>query len=125
MEAGRVMSPQSEISYHVSNAARTIEVIINRVGADFEKRMDTFRNEKETDLIESILVHLNMNDPACPACYRYFRDNGYIFTGCLPGSTAGDYLLLEDLRGKPIEKSTIVAEPNYEKMLNTLYSMMQ
>ena len=125
MEAGQVTSPQSEISYHVNNAARTIDIIINRVGADFENRMDTFRNEKETDLIESILVQLNMNDPACPACYRYFRDNGYIFTGCLPGSTAGDYLLLEDLRGKPIEKSTIVAEPNYEKMLNTLYNMMQ
>ena len=124
-EDGPDAPDRSEISYHVNNAARTIDIIINSIGSDFEQRMDAFRNEKETDLIESIFVYLSMNDPSCPECYRYFRDNGYIFTGCLPGSTAGDYILLEDLRNKPIERSTIVAEPEYENMLNRLYSMMQ
>ena len=48
-----------------------------------------------------VLVYLNMNAPSCPEIYRKFRENGYIFSGCFPGSESGDYIILQDLKGIP------------------------
>lgn len=65
-----------------------------------------------------------MNDPSCPEIYRKFRENGYIFSGCFPGSESGDYIILQDLKGIPFLREEIVAESGYREMLNQIYEIM-
>ena len=65
-----------------------------------------------------------MNDPSCPEIYRKFRENGYIFSGCFPGSESGDYIILQDLKEIPFLREEIVAESGYREMLDQIYEIM-
>ena len=56
---------RSGFACQVNSADKTIDIMVNSIGADFEKGMEGLLKEKESDLINTILVYLNMNDPPC------------------------------------------------------------
>lgn len=59
--------------------------------------------------------------PAGLQCrYDLLIRNGYIFSGCLPGSLKGDYIILQDLRGKPMDWDKPVLTPGFRKMVDRL-----
>lgn len=112
---------ESIISYEILTEFKSMEIIINQIGYDFEDRIkDILENES----VEMVLIYLNMNDPSCPDVYKNFRESGYIFSGCFPGSGAGDYIILQDLKGIPFLREEIVAEPGYREMLEQIYEIM-
>lgn len=115
------LSGKTSLSYTIDTLSRRLEIKIDRAGADLEESLQNLLFRENSEMIEVVMVYLNMNDPGCPPCYRFLRDLGLIFTGCLPGSRSNDFLLLQHLKGRPVEKKKIVAEPDYQRMLDSLY----
>lgn len=115
------LSGKTSLSYTLDTLSRRLEIKIDAAGADLEESLQNLLFREKSEMIEVVMVYLNMNDPGCPPCYRFLRDLGLIFTGCLPGSKSNDYLLLQHLKGRPIAKEKIVAEPDYQRMLDSLY----
>jgi hypothetical protein len=115
------LSGKTSLSYTLDTLSRRLEIKIDAAGADLEESLQNLLFREKSEMIEVVMVYLNMNDPGCPPCYRFLRNLGLIFTGCLPGSKSNDYLLLQHLKGRPIAKEKIVAEPDYQRMLDSLY----
>lgn len=111
------------LSYNIDTLSRRLEIKIDSAGKDLEESMENLLFSEESEMVEVIMVYLNMNDPSCPVCYRFLRGLGFIFTGCLPGSKANDYILMQHLKGRPIVRKKLVAEPDYEKMLHRIYKI--
>lgn len=114
-------SDKTSLSYNYETLSKRLEVKIDQVGSDMKEVLKDLLTREESEMVEVIMVYLNVNDPGCPSCYRFLRESGLIFTGCLPGSKSNDYLLLQHLRGRAITRSGLVAEPDYQKMLDSLY----
>lgn len=116
-------SVKTSLSYNYETLSRRLEVKIDQAGIDMEEVLKDLLTREESEMVEVIMVYQNVNDPGCPACYRFLRECGLIFTGCLPGSRTNDYILLQHLRGRTLEKSRLVAEPDYQEMLDRLYEI--
>ena len=73
--------------------------------------------------MELVTVYLNMSDMSCPAVYHMLRKNGFMFAGCLLSSRKGDYLILQDLKGIPMEWDKLVLSPGFREMADMLRRM--
>ena len=120
---GESPRPETVMSCRIDTVNRLMEIRVDNVGRDIVADIAARKMPENFDMVEVIMVYLNMNDPHCPAAYSYFRDRGFIFAGCLPGSSAGDYLLLQHLKGAPIIRENKVLEPNYQHMLEQLLTL--
>ena len=118
--SGEAGGEPSAVSYEILAENRSAEIKVDRIGPDLEHRLEALDDAS----LAMVLVYLNMNDPACPEAYRRLREKGYVFSGCFPGSSAGDYLLLQDLKGIGFLRDEIAAEPGYREMLDALYEIM-
>lgn len=116
-------SAKTSLSYNYETFSRRLEIKIDQVGSDMEEVLKDLLTREESEMVEVIMAYLNVNDPGCPACYRFLRECGLIFTGCLPGSRTKDYLMMQHLRGRTLDKSRLVAEPDYQEMLDRLYEI--
>jgi hypothetical protein len=116
-------SATTSLSYNYETLSRRLEIKIDQAGSDMEEVLKDLLTREESEMVEVIMVYMNVNDPGCPACYRFLRECGLIFTGCLPGSRTHDYLLMQHLRGQTLDKSRLVAEPDYQEMLDRLYEI--
>ncbi len=116
-------STSTSVSYKVDTVSKLLEVKVDAIGADLSARLNNPPFEKDLAVVEVITVYLNMNDPCCPVGYRTLKELGFIFCGCLPGSSAHDYAIMQHLREQPVVKENIVAQPDYAEMLNKLYAI--
>ena len=121
---GESPRPETVLSYRLDAVNKSLELRVDNVGRDFAGSLAALEVPEDVDLTEVVMIYLNMNDPGCPAACRYYRERGCIFTGCLPGSSAGDYLLLQHLKSAPIVQEKMVLEPNYREMLDRLLALM-
>ncbi|MDO4538972.1 MAG: GNAT family N-acetyltransferase, partial [Coriobacteriales bacterium] len=125
VDASRVepAADKSIMSYAVDGVSKKLEIKVDQMGRDLPERLKSLPFEKDIDSMEMLMVYLNMNDPGCGVCYAALRELGFIFTGCLPGSKDGDYLLLQHLMGKEIVRENMVTTPAYASMLERLYAI--
>lgn len=111
---------ESVVSYNLDSSSGVIEVKVDVFGSDLGARMEEWTSQEGDDTYEVVTVYLNADDPQCIWGYRFFRERGFVFTGCLPGGAQGDYLLLQQYRGIEFDRSATVLEPNYAAMLDRL-----
>lgn len=124
-ESGGIIQDSSVVSWSVIPSGKYLDVMITSIGADIEERLKEIAEQEEMYSVKTTLYYINMNDPGCMECYDMFRSKGYIFTGCLPGSTAGDFIIMEDLKGNPIDTPRLDPAPGYREMLDKLFAIME
>lgn len=108
------------ISYQHDPVNRSLGIKIDNLGDDPESTLDWLKSQEGNGPIETVTVYVKMNDPSCPACYDYLTKKGYVFTGCLPGSSNGDYLIMLDLNITPIDKDKLDLHPRFKEMVDEL-----
>lgn len=113
----------SSIMQSIDTLARSLSVKIDAIGPELYDRLDAWQLNNDLADLDVATLYLNARDPKAPECYRYFRERGFVFTGCLPGSTSGDYLLLQHLNGRPFDREGAVLLPNYADMIERLYQI--
>lgn len=113
----------ASVSHCIDAVNRTLSVKIDAIGPDLYERLESWQLKNDLADLKTATVYLNAREPEAPECYRYFREKGFSFTGCLPGGAQGDYLLLQRLEGHAFERDSVVLLPNYENMVNRLYQI--
>ncbi len=123
LPGGESCRAEARMSYRFDAVNKLLELKVDEAGRDLSRTIAEREVPKDIEMSEVCMIYLNMNDPGCPEAYRYFRERGCIFTGCLPGSSSGDYLMLQHLKGAPIIQEKMVLEPDYRELLDRLLSL--
>ena len=110
----------SIISFNRDIPNKLIYIHVDRISLSYTLNTDWIRIPDDGAPVELITVYINLKDPLCPDLYDLLIRNGYIFSGCLPGSLKGDYIILQDLRGKPMDWDKPVLTPGFRKMVDRL-----
>ncbi|MBR3225303.1 MAG: hypothetical protein IKF78_08275 [Atopobiaceae bacterium] len=111
---------KSALSYTLDSCSGVVEVKVDVSGSDLGARLEEWTSLEGADPYEVVTVYLNAGDPQCVWGYRFFREHGFVFTGCLPGGAKGDYHLLQHYRKTDFDRGGAVLEPNYAAMLDRL-----
>ena len=111
----------SSIMQSIDTVHRSLAIKIGAIGPDVYDRLDAWQLQNDKADLDVAILYLNNRDPQAPECYRFFRERGFVFTGYLPGSANGDYLLLQHLNGRPFNREGAVLLPNYADMIERLY----
>ena len=116
---------ETSVSFAVDAFTATSYITVDAAAADFGERMDTILSDKDVSHCEVLVLFLNMNQSGAPEAYTLMRERGFLFMGSLPGSTNGDYLVLEHLMGIPFERDKIKVTPEYGALLDRLLEINQ
>lgn len=117
---GGVAHAATIMSRSIDTSEGSLEIRVDAIGPDLRDRLEAWEQQGEMDGHKISTVYLNAWDPQTPELYQHFRERGYVFTGCLPGSSRGDYLLLQNLFGDTFDKSGCVLLPNYDALVARL-----
>lgn len=112
---------ETVFSYTIDAVHSFVETRVDVIGPDAYEQFERDYRQRQGDQFKALVIYLNACDPQCPALYASLRESGFLFVGCMPGGTNGDYLLLERLTDCTFNRAGIVAEPNYARMLDELY----
>ena len=120
---GDAVHDVSAVSRCISTSDHKLEIKIDAIGPDLRDRLESWWQQGDLDGYKVVMVYLNVCDPQAPTFYEYFREHGFVFTGCLPGSSQGDYLLLQNLFGNTFDRDNVALLPNYEELVERLYQI--
>lgn len=102
--------------WSINSPMRICKIIVNRVGEDIASSIDNVMNLCAKNKIEMVEMYLNMSEPGCVFGYEMAMEKGFIFTGIMPGSSSGDYLIMQHLLDYPVNFDAVVADFDYAQV---------
>ena len=95
-----------------------VEMKVDNAGTDFAQELEQMMVDFYKNGIEVVMVCLNMNNPSAAKAHEIFAAKGFFFAGVLPGCEDGEYLILLNLMGLPMEWDKFVAIKGYQELLD-------
>lgn len=95
------------------------EVYISSIGSDIAEVQKTVTTLEEFRSAETAVAYLNCNEKGFTKIYEYMRAAGCNFVGFLPGSSAGDYVIMQKFKTMPNITENVVA-PDYLEMIKAV-----
>lgn len=93
------------------------EFIIDHVSKGFDADLDSTISDFKLNKMEVVKVYLNMSDPSAIEAYEILEGMGFYFSGILPGCDSGEYLMMGQLKGIPMEWDRITLVDGYTDIL--------
>ena len=93
------------------------QLFVENAPADFDKDLDAMLGDFSRNNIAMAEAYVNISVPSAETVYRLLRDRGFFFSGILPGSSNGQYMILQNLMGHPVEWEKIVVIEGYDALL--------
>ena len=120
-----VVSPETlpaecRISINVDTYLRSVKLYVDECNEELNDRIDALFGGSEMQGMEMVIIFLNANQSGAVDGYTTLRKKGFVFSGLLPGSTRGDFIVLQRFLKMPLDRKTLTLEPNYEKLLDEL-----
>ena len=116
-----VAPAETELDLNPETVSKLLEVKVEKIGPDYSEKimgLEYFAPGSET---QALMMLIEMTDPLCPELYDYLRGQGFIFTGLVPGGE-NDLMVMQHLR-HPVYRDFLYIEPDYERILNRLYTI--
>lgn len=111
---------ESRIVLGVDSFTSTASVVTDECGADFGTQLTDIVNDRDVVACEIIMLFLNVSGKGAISAYKTLRSHGFIFTGSLPGSVNGDYVIMQRLQGQPFRRDRIQLTPRYSAYLDRI-----
>lgn len=96
----------------------TAEFLIDHISEGFEEDLNDTMQDFRRNKMELIKVYLNISDPSAVKAYEILENNGYFFTGILPGCTAGEYMMMTHLMEIPMKWDRITPVGAYRDIMD-------
>ncbi|MBU4440765.1 MAG: ATP-binding protein [Acetobacterium sp.] len=96
------------------------KLFINQTGDDIAQQLKLALLTLKKEKCPVILLYLNLTDPGINFAYQEAVLCGFFNVGCLPLSSAGDYLCMELLVEQEIDYDTIEMTPSFRLLLDEL-----
>lgn len=94
------------------------QILIDNAPADFEQDLDGMMRDFQRNQLAMSKAYVNISNPSAAAVCALLKERGFFFSGILPGSSHGEYLIMQNLMGNPVEWDKIVVIEGYREMLD-------
>ncbi len=105
---------ESIIALEDDTTHNTLLIRAAQVGAGFGMELAALVNSVAGRPLQTVNLLLNMNDPGSVKAYRAAGEQGFLFTGFLPGMSDGEYIILHDPLDVPFDVDKIPYIPEFE-----------
>lgn len=106
-----------------SNTLHMTKIYVFTAGEDLE---DTLRSavknsiKQKSEMIELVIL---MNSPCCEHGYIAAKKCGFTFSGIIPGSAEGDYLIMQMLPGGELDYDKLIMVGEFEELKNDVLTL--
>ena len=117
------LAENTDMSVENSSALKATKILLTCAGADFQDILkDTVNHSirSHNEMIELLIV---MNDPSCAEAYKFAKQNGFAFSGLIPGAQNADYMVMQMLVGKDCSYDHLVTVGEFEELTNDIKIM--
>ena len=117
------LAENTDMSVENSSALKATKILLTCAGADFQDILkDTVNHSirSHNEMIELLIV---MNDPSCAEAYKIAKQNGFAFSGLIPGAQNADYMVMQMLVGKDCSYDHLVTVGEFEELTNDIKIM--
>lgn len=92
----------------------TLMIRVQRAGADFARALHTQVQNVARQPLQTVNLLLNMSDPGNIQAFRAANEQGFFFTGFLPGMTDGEYMILHNPLDVPFDVDSMPYISDFE-----------
>jgi len=96
------------------------KINVTQIGKNFEQFLSQCVNSAIVNKHEMIELSLNMFYPGCDHAFEIARKKGFAFSGFIPGSALGDYIIMQMLPGKEINYKDAVLTDGFVELLEEI-----
>lgn len=96
------------------------KIFIENANSDFEKKLKGMLKDFARNKIAMVEVFINMSNPSAANVYEMLKKQGLFFSGIMPGSAKGEYMIMQTLMGNPVEWDKIVTTGEFTEVLEYL-----
>ncbi len=117
-----IITGESIAKLNINAISASAKIVVSRIGEDFLDTITSFKKsclKNKVEMIELLLLMENGADTA----YDILIENGFIFSGIMPGSDAGVYSVMQYLFGNEFSTKNIVAIDDYKEILEDIINI--
>ena len=112
------LSGLTDFTVAAVNEIRMGKIFIENANHDFEKKLKGMMKDFVRNQVEMVEVFVNMNNPSAANIYEMLKRKGFSFSGILPGSEKGEYMVMQHLMKNPVEWDKIVTAGEFTEVIN-------
>ncbi len=94
------------------------QLMVDSAPSDMQGDLDAMMHDFSRNHIAMIEAYVNISDPSAQYVYDQLKQRGFFFSGILPGSSRGEYMIMQNLMGSDVEWDKIVAIGGYSEILS-------
>lgn len=115
----------TQMSVDTSTALCMTRITVSSAGNDFKDALkDAVKNsiKQKSEMIELVL---SLNSESCEKAYDIAEECGFVFSGIIPGSSSGDYIIMQMFPGGEPDYSKLVMVGEFEELKNDVLNIIQ
>ena len=117
------LSAESEIIMDIDAYTAITTFIVNACAADFDEKFTEMFRSRAVQQTEMVLLFLNAGRKGAEEACRSLKELGFLFTGLIPGSTNGEYVIFQHMMGMPIQRERIELIDNYADLVDQILAL--
>ena len=119
----RALSDQTIMSMESNSLLLSTKIIIQQAADDLEALVQQSVKSAIRSKNEMLEMFILMNNPSCEHAYQVAKKCGFAFSGLLPGSENGDYLVMQMLVGKDCRYDHLVTVGEFEELTKEIAAL--
>lgn len=108
----------TEMSTETVPSLKMSKIIVRKAGTDFEETLTMAVKAAIKHKSEMIELVISMNEPSCEHAYHTAKKCGFNFSGIIPGSESGDFMIMQILLGDELKYDNLVTVGEFEEIKN-------
>lgn len=119
----RALPAESEIIMDIDAYTAITTFIVNACAADFDEKFTEMFRSRSVQQTEMVMLFLNAGRTGADEACRILKKLGFLFTGLIPGSTNGEYVIFQHMMGLPIQRDRIQLTDNYADLADKILAL--
>ena len=111
------LSGQTDFRVEMVSEIGMGKIFIENANSDFEKKLKGMLKDFARNKIAMVEVFVNMSNPSAANIYEMLRKQGLFFSGIMPGTEKGEYMIMQHLMGNPVEWDKIVTIGDFTEVM--------
>jgi len=119
-EVKDALKGESKISYDICIEDQALTVYADWCGEDLIKIAKEIMKNRIKAGVDLTTININASNPTAIKAIHFLKDNGFIFTGIIPGSNNGDYLIMQKFFTQKFSTKHTAIEKNYDVIIELI-----
>ena len=117
------VAEDSIVKVETSGVLKSTKLLVTSAAEDFEDILNDTVKHAIRGHNEMIEILISMNNSSCAYAYDIARQNGFVFSGLIPGSETADYIVMQMLVGKDCSYEHLIAVAEFEELVKDIKTL--